>query len=76
MGTEDVTDLTVAFPQPSLGRAHSPNADSEVTDPEAAALNAAAAGTMEEDEDVLLTEEIGQVTCDRHPTFNGRCDCI
>ena len=69
MDAEDIIDLTVAVLQPSLGRGCSPNSERE--DPEAAArgaaLNPAAAGTMEEDEDVLLTEEIGQVTCDMQP---------
>ena len=79
MDAEDVIDLTVAFPQPALDRSRSLNSDMEVVDPEAsargAALNAAAAGTMEEDEDVLLTEEIGQVICDRQPPFDEQCEC-
>ena len=74
MDTKDVIDLTMEFPQPSLGRDCSPNSDMKVVDPEAAAggaaLNAAAAGIMEEDEDVLLTQEIGQVTCNMHPSFS------
>lgn len=66
MDTDDVIDLTEAFLQPSLGKGRSPSSDLEVMEPEAAAsgaaLNAAAAAeTMEQDEDVLLTEEIGQV---------------
>ena len=66
MDTDDVIDLTEAFLQPSLGKGRSPSSDLEVVEPEAAAsgaaLNAAAAAeTMEEDEDVLLTGEIGQV---------------
>ena len=66
MDVDDVIDLTAAFLQPSLGRGRSPSSDLEVVEPEAAAsraaLNAAAAPeSMEEDEDVLLTGEIGQV---------------
>ena len=66
MDTDDVIDLTEAFLQPSLGKGRSPSSDLEVMEPEAAAsgaaLNAAiAAETMDQDEDVLLTEEIGQV---------------
>ena len=80
MNTEAVIDLTVACPQPSLGKGRPPNPDLEVMDPVAAArgaaLNAAAAASMEEDEDVLLTEEIGQVTCDKRPSFNEQCDCV
>ena len=66
MDTDDVIDLTEAFLQPSLAKGRSPSSDLEVVEPEAAAsgaaLNAAAAAdTMEQDEDVLLTGEIGQV---------------
>ena len=66
MDTDDVIDLTEAFLQPSFGKRRSPSSDLEVVEPVAAAsgtaLNAAAAAeTMEEDEDVLLTGEIGQV---------------
>ena len=66
MDTDDVIDLTEPFLQPSPGKGRSPSSDLEVVEPEAAAsgaaLNAAAAAEpMQEDEDVLLTEEIGQV---------------
>ena len=66
MDTDDVIDLTEPFLRPSLGKGRSPSSDLEVVEPEAAASGAAlsaaaAAEPMQEDEDVLLTEEIGQV---------------
>eukprot|EP00891_Asterochloris_glomerata_P009589 jgi/Astpho2/9589/Aster-x1590 len=78
MDTDDVIDLTEAFLQPSLGKGRSPSSDLEVMEPEAAAsgaaLNAAiAAETMDQDEDVLLTEEIGQAWDRDLPHMRNQC---